>query len=439
MELKHPSEPENLSHLSEIFNKIVSECKTTLPLLDDLLSVTVKLESELESVCSVFTSFLDCVQKLRDSAVNTQSTDLWSDIGTFLTSFILQNRTVENLLKSLARSLHQSLTQPIQAERKQWVSTVQNMEKIHKVQHKKFSSAIKKRKDCVGKIQRKIERNFYKGDKLLNMRDELLNDIDSYNQRCLTLERASLEKIETLQRSMFVGVADGLRSVLAEEAVFLVDGDKNKINCDLTTLARLSETHYDTYSIGSGVSSVDTADIWFPTPPATPNLSLRPSSRTASIHSVSSRPSSVASYYSFHRNNNGAPSVQQEELTFKQQQRASSQSRCESPSKQQLPVRLTRVRPPVPVRTCSLDRRSNVDNNREDKSSQFSTELFLQKHTSTNSEDSYSNAFDDMKTPTNENINIFDSACVKNNNLVVYKNININQFELPPPSYDQIT
>ena len=114
-------------------------------------------------------------------------------------------------------------------------------------------SAIKKRKDCVGKIQRKIERNFYKGDKLLNMRDELLNDIDSYNQRCLTLERASLEKIETLQRSMFVGVADGLRSVLAEEAVFLVDGDKNKINCELTTSARLSETHYDTYSIGSGV------------------------------------------------------------------------------------------------------------------------------------------------------------------------------------------
>ena len=47
--------------------------QTTLPLLDDLLSVTVKLESELESVCGVFTTFLECVQKLRDSAVNTQS------------------------------------------------------------------------------------------------------------------------------------------------------------------------------------------------------------------------------------------------------------------------------------------------------------------------------------------------------------------------------
>ena len=37
------------------------------------------------------------------------------------------------------RSLHQSLSGPIQAERKEWVARVHNMEKIHKVQHKKFS------------------------------------------------------------------------------------------------------------------------------------------------------------------------------------------------------------------------------------------------------------------------------------------------------------
>ena len=62
---------------------------------------------------------------------------------------------------------------------------------------------------------------------------------------------------------------------------------------------------------------MDTADIWFPTPPSTPNLSNRSSSRTASIHSVSSRPSSVASYASFHRNNNHS----QEEAPFRRQQR----------------------------------------------------------------------------------------------------------------------
>ena len=32
-----------------------------------------RLESELLSVASVFTNFLECVQRLRDSAVNTQS------------------------------------------------------------------------------------------------------------------------------------------------------------------------------------------------------------------------------------------------------------------------------------------------------------------------------------------------------------------------------
>ena len=37
------------------------------------------------------------------------------------------------------RSLHQSLSGPIQAEKKEWVARVHNMEKIHKVQHKKFS------------------------------------------------------------------------------------------------------------------------------------------------------------------------------------------------------------------------------------------------------------------------------------------------------------
>ena len=57
-------------------------------------------------------------------------------------------------------------------------------------------------------------------------------------------------------------------------------------------------------------SSVDTADIWFPTPPGTPAMSTRASSRTASIHS-SSRPSSVASYVSFQRSNNPQPRCQE--------------------------------------------------------------------------------------------------------------------------------
>ena len=47
--------------------------QTALPLLDEVAAVSARLEAELGSVAAVFSSFLECVQKLRDSAVNTQS------------------------------------------------------------------------------------------------------------------------------------------------------------------------------------------------------------------------------------------------------------------------------------------------------------------------------------------------------------------------------
>ena len=79
------------NNMSETFSQIVSECKvnnmqiiiirwsyhslqTTLPLLDDLVTVSRKLESEMIVVSDLFGSFLETVQSLRDSAVNTQST-----------------------------------------------------------------------------------------------------------------------------------------------------------------------------------------------------------------------------------------------------------------------------------------------------------------------------------------------------------------------------
>ena len=47
--------------------------QSTLPLLDELVNVSLKLESELEVVSQVFGCFLESVQSLRDAAVNTQS------------------------------------------------------------------------------------------------------------------------------------------------------------------------------------------------------------------------------------------------------------------------------------------------------------------------------------------------------------------------------
>ena len=71
------------------------------------------------------------------------------------------------------------------------------------------------------------------------------------------------------------------------------------------------------------------------------------------------------------------------------------------------------------------------------KADPFPSKLFL--NDATESEVSFPSSYDDLKTPTNENIHILDSSNMTNNNFVLYKNINMNHMDRPPPSYDQIT
>ena len=88
------------------------------------------------------------------------------------------------------------------------------------------------------------------------------------------------------------------------------------------------------------------------------------------------------------------------------------------------PGGLSRAKPPVPVRTCSLDRRP--------------TDIFSEKLSFYES-DGAPTWPDDTKTPTNENVHLLSH--INNNNYAVPRGStnNVNQFDLPPPSYDQIT
>ena len=88
------------------------------------------------------------------------------------------------------------------------------------------------------------------------------------------------------------------------------------------------------------------------------------------------------------------------------------------------PGGLSRVKPPVPVRTSSLDRRPTI--------------IFSEKLSFYEGEGGPV-CFEDTKTPTNENVHLLSH--INNNNYAVPRGStnNVNQFDLPPPSYDQIT
>lgn len=62
---------------------------------------------------------------------------------------------------------------------------------------------MKKRKDCLAKLDRKISKNAKKDQKLLNIREELASEVKSYAERCSDVERKNLEKIESFQKNMF--------------------------------------------------------------------------------------------------------------------------------------------------------------------------------------------------------------------------------------------
>ena len=102
----------------------------------------------------------------------------------------------------------------------------------------------------MNKVEKKIVSKARKDKRLLNVRDELVVDIQSYNQTLLTLEKQSVDKIESLQRSIFKTVTKGFQEILAEENTTLFEGDKNKANGDLI---KLNETNYDSSSIGRSV------------------------------------------------------------------------------------------------------------------------------------------------------------------------------------------
>ena len=104
------------------------------------------------------------------------------------------------------------------------------------------------------KIERKIEKSCKKSQKLVNFRDEVLKDIQSYNNRCnsqgkscvlvliwiykslnfwlLNLERKSVEKIEKLQHNIFKTLSEGFQSILDEENQMLLDDERwGRLSC----------------------------------------------------------------------------------------------------------------------------------------------------------------------------------------------------------------
>merc|ERR1719220_395509 len=94
---------EEATFLAGLFQQIVADCKVELPLFDEFVTKSNKLQNQLKATCLVFGSFLDTFKQIADCAANTRGSS--TDLGICLTRILVKQRSVEDHLKTFVSAL----------------------------------------------------------------------------------------------------------------------------------------------------------------------------------------------------------------------------------------------------------------------------------------------------------------------------------------------
>ena len=172
---------------------------------------------------------------------------------------------------------------------------VVQMDKEHSKQFKKMRKVIMKKSESLVKVEKQLNKN-RNTPELVQMRNNLVCDLQEEKKKLCLRERGSLREISGLERSIFTIIAAGVKPVIVcEFAMFReveqLDQVMEKLNKIIMDPFR--DNHFDRDSI-SFVNNSKESYI-FATPPSTPGGS-KMGSRSNSVRSINSfsRSSSVA-------------------------------------------------------------------------------------------------------------------------------------------------
>jgi len=297
--------------LAGLFQKIVEDCKNSLPLYDELLTKSSKLQSQLHSITTVFGSFLETVQKIADSAYNSKGSS--TDLGICLTRIVLRHRALEDHIKTVARCLFHCCSLPIQGAKEEWRKKVLQMDKEHSKQFKKMRILLKKRSESIVKVEKKMKKR--KNDpELRALKENLLNELQQQRRNVYEQETKCVKEIGCQERSLYITLAAGLKPVIVEELAMLSEVEQlGKV------MEKMDDILLDPYN-----NSDDKENIMhnvlkckeyycFETPPSTPGGSVL-SSRTGSLRSINS----------FSRSSSAANSDSEDQIIFRSRQNSAS-------------------------------------------------------------------------------------------------------------------
>uniref|UniRef100_A0A915DD39 IMD domain-containing protein n=1 Tax=Ditylenchus dipsaci TaxID=166011 RepID=A0A915DD39_9BILA len=113
--------------ISNLFQTMVHDLKSSSSAWDNVCQKATKLSSQLLSTVHCLSNFVDAVQVISDNANNIKGAS--RDIGAALTRFCLRQKSLENLIRSLATALTDQFVVCLEKKSVEWKQRVGEIER----------------------------------------------------------------------------------------------------------------------------------------------------------------------------------------------------------------------------------------------------------------------------------------------------------------------
>jgi len=204
---------EEASYLSDLFQQIVTDCRIQLPLFEELISRSSRLQSQLSSLVSVFSGFLETAEKICYHAVDSKSDP---ELGACLERIVTRHRNMELIMKTLTSIISDCLSTPIQSKLETWRKRISILDKEHSKSFKKIKAVVKKKSQAVEKLSKKVKKKA--GDAELCEEHEMkLRDLSLTGDMWVDRERAAVRDIQNIERSLLSTAATGWKQIINQE------------------------------------------------------------------------------------------------------------------------------------------------------------------------------------------------------------------------------
>jgi len=270
--------------LAGVFTSLLQECKSFYPSIEEFLQKSSKLESQLRSTLTVFSSFVESFEQIANKTCNMKGGSN-QDIGLCLLNLCAKHKSVEKQLEIITSTFGNVFLVQLKSNNRQHKQKLKVLEKSHKKEYKKLRKQIDTKIGTIDKLKKKInpENKTEMKQQIEEKRNELYTD---YKLK---------KKINLEGRAHLCDFTDCFKQVVIEEINIA-----NEFNCMREILENMSTLIDDPQNIPDTKHVINNimesgAYSQFYTPTSSVNGSLQ-GSRYGSLTSLGSNSRSETNF-----------------------------------------------------------------------------------------------------------------------------------------------